>query len=145
MKVHNYSRDTGEYISSTDARESPLEPDVFLVPAYATTTSPPDVGQNQAAVWGGSSWSVVPDHRGETYWDTSGEMVVIEGLGVSPESDWVTDRPGPTPDGLILAQIAALEARQTPRRIREAALTQDGRDWLSDLDVQITALRAQLS
>ncbi|WP_435640342.1 hypothetical protein [Micavibrio aeruginosavorus] len=44
----------------------------------------------------------------------------------------------------IVAEITALEALQTPRRIREAALGQDG-GWLADLEDQIAALRVQLA
>ncbi len=44
----------------------------------------------------------------------------------------------------VLAQISALEAQQTPRRIREAALTEQGRAWLEALDQQIATLRGQL-
>lgn len=39
----------------------------------------------------------------------------------------------------IKAQIDALEATQTPRRVRE------GGQWMTDLNTQITALRAQLT
>lgn len=42
----------------------------------------------------------------------------------------------------LLAQIAALEATQTPRRQREA-LTDS--TWMKNLDAQIAALRAQLT
>ena len=42
------------------------------------------------------------------------------------------------------AQILALEATVTQRRLREAALTEAGRAWLADVDEQIAALRAQL-
>lgn len=38
----------------------------------------------------------------------------------------------------ILAQITALEATQTPRRVRE------GGTWLAELDAKIAALRSQL-
>jgi hypothetical protein len=44
----------------------------------------------------------------------------------------------------ILEQIRDLEITVTPRRIRESALTQAGKDWLADVDAQIAALRAQL-
>lgn len=43
----------------------------------------------------------------------------------------------------LRAQIVSLEAQQTPRRIREAALGIDN-GWLADLEAQIDALRAQL-
>jgi hypothetical protein len=44
----------------------------------------------------------------------------------------------------IKAQIIALEATATPRRLREAVLGTDS-GWLGNLNTQITALRAQLS
>ena len=44
----------------------------------------------------------------------------------------------------IKAEIYALEAQQTSRRIREAALSEAGREWLQNLDEQIAAKRAEL-
>jgi hypothetical protein len=44
----------------------------------------------------------------------------------------------------IKAQIEALEATQTPRRIREALRGTDN-GWLDNVDAQIAALRAQLA
>lgn len=43
----------------------------------------------------------------------------------------------------VKAQIAALEAMQTPRRVRDAVIGADG-GWLAGLEKQIAALRAQL-
>jgi hypothetical protein len=43
----------------------------------------------------------------------------------------------------IKAEIAALEATVTPRRIRESILGTDN-GWLAGVDAQISALRAQL-
>lgn len=50
----------------------------------------------------------------------------------------------PDPREAILAEIASLEATVTNRRLREAALTEDGRAWLADVDAQIAALRGVL-
>jgi hypothetical protein len=44
----------------------------------------------------------------------------------------------------VLAQIVLLEATITPRRLREATLTVDGKTWLEVVDAQIAALRVQL-
>lgn len=44
----------------------------------------------------------------------------------------------------ILEKIAVLEAKQTPRRSREAVLGVDN-GWLKNLNDQIAALRAQLT
>lgn len=49
----------------------------------------------------------------------------------------------PSPQDAIKAQIAALEATVTPRRVREAVLGTDN-GWLADVDGQIAVLRAQL-
>lgn len=42
----------------------------------------------------------------------------------------------------IEAQILELEARVTPRRLREAVLGAD-REWIADIEQQIAALRAR--
>lgn len=45
----------------------------------------------------------------------------------------------------ILSQITALEATVTQRRLREAVTTTEGKAWLTAVDAQIAALRAQLT
>jgi hypothetical protein len=50
----------------------------------------------------------------------------------------------PDPREAILAEIAALEATVTNRRLREAALTEDGKAWLAEVDARIAALRGTL-
>ena len=50
----------------------------------------------------------------------------------------------PDPREAILAEIAALEATVTNRRLREAALTEDGKAWLADVDARIATLRTNL-
>lgn len=47
-----------------------------------------------------------------------------------------------TPNEVLLSQIAELEAKQTPRRFREAVKDPT---WINALDEQIAALRAQLT
>lgn len=63
--------------------------------------------------------------RHETY-DTQGNLLSTEDIDVP-----------------VIEQIKILEAKQTPRRMREAALGVDG-GWLSFLNTQIAALRALL-
>lgn len=55
----------------------------------------------------------------------------------------VTDSPDKARK-IALDQIAVLEAAITNRRIREATLTQDGKDWLAAKDAEIAALRASI-
>ena len=43
-----------------------------------------------------------------------------------------------------MQQIAALEGQVTQRRMREAALTDEGKVWLSAIEDQIKGLRSKL-
>lgn len=44
----------------------------------------------------------------------------------------------------VSKEIKALEEQQTDRRVREAALSDEGKQWLSDLDDKIKSLRAEM-
>lgn len=75
--------------------------------------------------------------QGQTEVDlTAEEILEVQ----AREEAWLLEKPRKE----ILAQIQALEAQQTPRRLREAALGQDG-GWLGNLEMQITNLRQQLN
>lgn len=93
----------------------------------------------------------------KTYKDTNNQLHCIEpefAYMLPPDCVEITDEEAdairlsqiipPTPNELILAQIAKLESTITNRRIREAALTEAGKAWLADVDSQITTLRGQL-
>lgn len=78
---YNFSALNGEFTGATPFDESPLEPGVYLHPAYSTTTPPPAVADKQAAVFANGAWSIVPDHRGETWYEDDGGPVTVEALG----------------------------------------------------------------
>ncbi len=141
MNGYSYSPVTGEYVGSVELRESPLEPGVFLVPAHCTETSLPEVPAGHAACWNGAAWALVEDHRGEAGY-VDGAAFVIDRLGAYPDG-WAIMPPEADPNAAIDARILALEATVTQRRLREAALTEEGKTWLADLDARIAALRAQ--
>lgn len=83
MNIYHYSAQTGEYKKTTKARPDPMEPGKFLVPANATSIAPPALSDNEAAVFNGTAWSVVPDYRGE--WYDFRTLVIITELGPLPE------------------------------------------------------------
>lgn len=120
MLIYTYDPQSGEYIGSREARPSPLEPGVYLVPANATAVAPPDAQDGCARVWTGSAWEQVEDHRGETVYSTAtGEVVPIT-------------TPGPLPDG-----VTALVPGPCPIWDAEAAA------WITDTDALAAAVRAE--
>lgn len=106
MQIHNYHPDTGEYLNTTVADESPLEPGIFMIPALSTDVVPPTVKANEVAIFAAGSWSVVPDYRGQTVFDkATGAAVQITELGALAEN-LVVVKPKPTKEQ-IAAQFAA--------------------------------------
>lgn len=94
--VYSYDANTKEYAGETIARESPLEPEVFLIPACATEIPPPSLGGNLAAVFDeeAGEWKVLPDHRDEVYYNTTTkERYTITKIGDEPCSDWTDIAP----------------------------------------------------
>lgn len=54
-------------------------------------------------------------------------------------------QPQPGANDIVKEQISVLESTITPRRLREATLTDAGKTWLADVDSQIAVLRATLT
>ncbi|WAR43589.1 DUF4376 domain-containing protein [Methylomonas rapida] len=102
MQIYHYHPVTHEVTATGVADASPLEPGVFLVPANATTIQPPSVYANQAAVFNGSAWEVVPDHRSAVYYLADGSEHRIEELGLAPPEHALFTQPFAL-DGLLSA------------------------------------------
>lgn len=94
--VYSYSKDTGEYSGETVAFESPLEPGVFHIPAYATETETPPYVDGEVLVYdaGADRWLIKADFRGSEYYDTeTQERHVIEEIGIEPDKAWTNITP----------------------------------------------------
>lgn len=96
MNVYHYHPETGEYVGASEADESPREPGVFLIPAYATETPPPAAQDLLARVFLNGEWSQIVDRRGETWWTEEGAPVFIDGLGDPREAGLCDVEPEPT-------------------------------------------------
>lgn len=98
MKIYNYHPVTGEYISTSDAEKSPLEKNVYLVPAYATDIAAPSVTENQVACFKDGAWALSDDFRGVEYWLEDGSKKTISEIGeVVPENGSLTEVEPPEP------------------------------------------------
>lgn len=92
--IHHFAASTGEYLSTGEADPSPLEPGVFLLPAHATTLTPPKARKGMAVVFADGKWQQVEDHRGETIFSTADGMPAIQAtLGPVAEGYTTTARP----------------------------------------------------
>jgi hypothetical protein len=102
MKIFHYSRETGELIDADTAREDPLLPGQFRLPAFATIDTPPPFvtpghvaayldEQGQAPQdYRDGNWREVIDMRGN-YWRTaSGQPAFLDRIGVMPADEGLT-------------------------------------------------------
>lgn len=60
MLVYNYHPQTGDYTGASEADESPRQPGVFLVPAFATMSEPPAPMTGYRIVFADDAWGYVP-------------------------------------------------------------------------------------
>lgn len=107
--IYNYHPQTGEFLSSSSADESPLESGVLLMPANATPVKPPITAANEIAVFGDGVWSTTPDFRGKSYW-LNGAELKIDSLGESPPAGSTPDKPVATLAELKAAKNAEINA-----------------------------------
>lgn len=87
MDIYNYHPTTQEFINQSKADISPLEPDVYLIPALATTIEPPATAENESVVFDEESkvWNIVPDYRNVTLWHKLTAQKVTAALGQTPD------------------------------------------------------------
>lgn len=108
ITIYNYSSVTGEYLDSSIADESPLEPNVPLLPAYSTEIAPPTAPEHKAAVFKDGGWSLEDDYRGTVYWLPDYSQHVQRDLGPLPP-DATLEPPTPTLDQTIVTINAAVQ------------------------------------
>lgn len=60
MKIYNYHPKYNYYTGDSFADESPLEPGVYHIPAYATSIPVPEYSENEIPVFDGAKWVISP-------------------------------------------------------------------------------------
>jgi hypothetical protein len=93
MDIYHVHPQTGELIGQDKADLDPLDKGNWLIPAHAVTEAPPTVDQGKALVWRDGVWTVVADHRGETWWSSEGQPIVVEVLGDPADQELSPDKP----------------------------------------------------
>ncbi|ARU23686.1 hypothetical protein RSSE_c3303 [Ralstonia solanacearum] len=97
--IYNYHPETGEFLSAAEADPSPLEDDVWLIPAHATDIAPPqaDRSAHQIAVFD-NEWVIKPDWRDVPLYSTvDGAAVSIRQIGQVPADVSATEVSPPSP------------------------------------------------
>lgn len=94
MKIYNYDKQTGEFLSESIARENPLEQGKYIIPANATIEAPIVSNEGFITVFKDGEWTSVEDIRG--IWYNIREEVVVTSLdadvsGLSKEPVPYTD------------------------------------------------------
>lgn len=110
MQIYSYHPETGEYLDTDTAMQSPLEPGVFLMPAHSTNLPPPLSVAGTTPVYVDGVWSLVDDFRGATYYDEAGTPIVIELLGAVPAGLTATPTAAALAAQFATHQVAALTA-----------------------------------
>ncbi len=116
MNIYHYDKDTKEFTFSMTADKDPEESRcrgelVPLVPAYATTIKPPELKENEAAVFDieNNKWVVKPDYR-------KNFKAVIENQGIFTIQD--IKEVGDIKEGyLVLNEMAEL-IKQNPQHFK---------------------------
>lgn len=119
MDIFHFHPTTKQFLGAGVADENPLEPGAFLFPANSTLVQPPQVGQNQAAVFNGGAWSVVDDYRGLIYYLADDSKHVITDFGVVPPLNALTSPP------------------VTPAKLLSAVDSERSKRWRAGFPVQV--------
>lgn len=96
MKIYNYDSN-GVFLQISEAVKSPLETNVFLIPANATAVPPPAPGLQQIALFTNNCWTLVPDWRVTPLWSiVTAQPLLITSISLTPASVGATDIPPPS-------------------------------------------------
>ena len=137
MQAYMYSITTHELLESVTCFPDPVRSrkegrEVYLLPANATFTEPPAKRAGYTAVWNGSGWAEVEDHRGAQYWPKGATFnsapLEMKELGPLPDGASLT-RPEQTDE-----EKAAEEERRKQAEA-EAARLPDLEEAVAELGV----------
>lgn len=144
MKIYNFHPITKEYIGENYADESPLEKGVYLLPSFATFIAPPELGENQTAVFENDQWSIKQDFRGKIYYqkDTKAQ-IIIEKIGIYPDNN-LTDIIPNEFDKWNYELNQWIEDKDLINRIQQEKINKESRQFLAETDWKVIRHKDQL-
>ena len=101
MEIYNYHPEYKNFTAVSIADESPLEPGVFLIPAYATDIKPPICESNQIQIFNGTSWDIIED-KGGIYYSTETQQVIENMNPLEAPENATKEEPPEVPEGYTL-------------------------------------------
>ena len=93
LKCYGYREGTGEYTGSSTGDISPVDFENGVIhvawPRLTTQAAPPEAPHAQIAVFDAATqtWSLSPNHIGETWWTSAGEAVLVDRAGDPADFD----------------------------------------------------------
>ena len=146
MIVFNYD-ENGDFVGTSVADESPLEPGTYLIPANATATPVPNVAPGKVARFSAGTWSSVdpiippdPDVE-EIVWtyDPSNDYIFLTGdtttNGVLPPNSTLLQPPDGSP---------RITQHWDPANGQWIVKDKSGEDKLSEIGFTVAELKALL-
>ena len=101
MEIYNYHPEYKHLTGVSIADESPLEPGVFLIPAYATDIKPPEVSESKIQVFKDNQWNIVEDKKG-IYYSTQTQEVIENYNPLEAPENATRENPPEVPEGKVL-------------------------------------------
>jgi len=149
--VYSYLPNTKEYSGTTIARQDPMDPDNFLLPAYTTIFQPPEVEENYVAVYNedDETWTQEVDYRGSLMYNKeTAEESFIDFIGDIPDEFTLTPKPGPlyswneeednwTPDLNKVKDYTKERLKEEYERILKEPIDYNDNYFNTDIDSQI--------
>ena len=130
MEIYNYHPEYKHFTAVSIADESPLEPGVFLIPAYATDIKAPQYGEGFIPVFEDDQWKIVEDKKGIYYSTQTQEVIENYNPLQQPENTTKEVPPEVTEgkvlkwnDGWVLEDIPPLPVLTPEEKLANAGLT----------------------
>lgn len=118
MLIYKYDSITKELTGSRPAQKRPNGQPITDV-LNATTVEPPLLKDKQAAVWNGTAWGVVEDHRKKPGVEGSGTPYWLPGDAWNTPAHYMTEL-GPLPEDALLEAPAKTDEELATEKLAQA-------------------------